>query len=432
MGRGELLLKCGLAVLLAWAAVTAVASGSAMAAEAGTGELIASPEPGWPQWRGPRRDGVSDETSLLPAWPDGGPKRLWTASDLGRGYSSPIISGDTLYITGDVGEQLHISAYGLDGRRKWRVVNGRAWKKSYPGARASCSYSDGRLYHMNAHGRVVCLDAGTGGEIWAVNVLQRFEGKNLIWGLSEHLLADERAVYVTPGGRKGLMAALDKKTGKTLWVTDPLPEERTCYSSPLLVQLNGRRQLLTSGSRHTFAVDAETGKLLWTFRHVLPQLMVTTMPVFHGDSLFITNSSVKEGTFYRLRIDRRNDRVEKVWSVEFSNDHAGILYADGAIYGARRKNTKGCINVDAESGRVRYRMESLASGSAIHADGRLYCLTQRGVMALLKPNAESFETVGRFSLIDAKKKDAWAHPVICDGRLYLRYHDTLYCYDIRK
>ena len=188
--------------------------------------LITSPEPGWPQWRGPRRDGISDEKDLLQSWPEGGPKLLWKIDGIGAGWSCPIIVGQRIYITGDVGEDLVIFALNLNGEVQWKIKNGRNWKNPYPGARACCVFSEGRLYHMNAHGRVVCLDAASGKELWAVNILERFDAKNITWALSECLLVDGPRLIVTPGGRKALMAALDKRTGKTIWITEPFGNDK--------------------------------------------------------------------------------------------------------------------------------------------------------------------------------------------------------------
>ena len=122
---------------------------------------------------------------MLPAWPEGGPKLLWKVSGIGRGYSSPIVVADRVYITGDQEKELLISAWTLDGQLDWKTANGEPWNNSFPGARSSCTYDEGKLSHMNAHGRLVCLDAATGAEAWAVNVLERYAAKNIMWGISE-------------------------------------------------------------------------------------------------------------------------------------------------------------------------------------------------------------------------------------------------------
>ncbi len=228
------------------------------------GHLIASPEPGWPQWRGPRRDGICDETGLLQEWPSAGPRLMWRSGDLGRGFSAPIITGGRIYLTGDVGDELRVYALDLEGKQVWQSKNGEAWNGPYPGARACCVFSEGRVYNMNAHGRVACLEAGTGKEVWAVNILERFGGTEITWGIADCLLIDGPRVIVTPGGTKALMAALDKRTGETVWTTEPLrlgpsdapnqerlPEpagevDSTSYSSPLLFELEGRRTIVRS------------------------------------------------------------------------------------------------------------------------------------------------------------------------------------------
>ena len=164
--------------------------------------LIASPERGWPQWRGPRRDGISDEKGLLDEWPADGPKLLWSADHLGKGWSSPIVVDQRLYITGDIDNDLMIYCFDTDGQLVWKTKNGKAWTGSFPGARGCCVFSQGRIYNLNAHGRLACLDASDGNELWAFNILERFDAKNIPWALGECLLVDGPRLIVSPGGKK--------------------------------------------------------------------------------------------------------------------------------------------------------------------------------------------------------------------------------------
>ncbi|MBI3857646.1 MAG: PQQ-like beta-propeller repeat protein [Planctomycetes bacterium] len=388
------------------------------------GRLIPSKEPGWPQWRGPRRDGVSDEKGLLQAWPEGGPKLLWKSGDLGRGWSSPIVTGGSIYLTGDVGEELHVFALDLDGKPKWKAVNGKAWTGQYPGARGSCAFDDGRIYHLNSQGRAACLDAATGREQWAVDVLQRFEGTLILWGLAECLLVDGPRLIVTPGGRKAAMAALDKKTGATVWSSEPIEKNDAGYASPILFELGGRRHLVNYSSRQVFGVDADTGRLLWKRPRPSEYIALCFTPVFCGDGVFITTPGKNGGTRYRIGAAD----AEVLWDNKLDTVQGGAVLFEGTIYGAGYEGFKGWAGIDPATGRPAHSMKDFASGSLIAADGRLYCFSERGEMALFKPG---FEPAGRFALPDDVRKDAWAHPVICDGRLYLRYHETLYCYDLR-
>jgi outer membrane protein assembly factor BamB len=411
--------------------------------------LVASPEPDWPQWRGPRRDGHCDETGLLPRWPESGPRKLWQTGELGRGYSSPVIVGDRLYLTGDVGEELHLFALDLSGRLVWRAANGRAWRTPYPGARASVTWTAGRLYHLNAHGRVACFEAATGRELWAVELFERFGGKNITWALSENLLVDRGRVFVTAGGSRALVAALDARTGETLWQSEPLrlgpgeppyqvrvaePLGKTdpaSYASPILLEWAGRRVLAGCSLRHFYGVDAETGALLWT-RPLLTRYAVIAMtPVLVGDGLFVTAPDTDDGGLFRLRRAGERIYVERAWTTRADTCHGGAVLVGDTLYGSWYRRDKGWYALDTRTGEVRHHLPDLAMGSVLYAEGRLYCLSQEGEMALLEPTPGGLEYRGRFRLVPGRVSDAWAHPVIHRQRLYLRYHETLYCFDIR-
>ena len=390
--------------------------------------LVRSASPDWPQWRGPQRDGISDETGLLPSWPDAGPTCLWKATGIANGYSSPIVVGDTVYVTGDKGDDLVIRAFALDGSPRWTAINGKAWNGSFPGARASCAYDDGKLYHMNAHGRLACLDAATGRELWAVDVLDRFEAQNIMWGITESVLVHDGLVFATPAGAKGLMVALDKRTGDTVWATGPLAEEQASYASPILLAVGQRRLLVNSATKRAFAVDAKDGQLCWQMPQADPKNTVTTTPILAGNRLVFTNSSRNYGAVFCVAFDGLPG--DKAWSTELSVSHGGLVCVDNRLCGASSRGVaKGWLAIDAAAGTPKS-VGELPPGSIVHADNRFYCLAENGVMTLQQLTGEGFKTVGSFRL--AEGKDAWAHPVICKGRLFLRYHDTLFCYDVRQ
>ena len=392
---------------------------------------IASPEPDWPQWNGPRRNSISEEKGLLPSWPEGGPRLVWKIGDLGQGWSSPIIVKDRIYITGDVDDDLVIYAFDLKGKPVWKIKNGRSWTGQYPGARACCVYSEGKLYHMNAHGRVVCLDAATGKELWAVNVLERFQGQNITWAMSECLLIDGPRLIVTPGGKDALMAALDKTTGRTVWTAAPRDEARASYCSPLLFHHAGRRILASCSSAQGFGVDADGGKLLWTVPLKSPYAVNTTTPVYGANKIFYTTPYVY-GTCYQLQPGQAGPQPEKTWDTTLDTCTGTVLYLDGLLYGSGYKKHKSWLCMDWKSGEIRYELKGLTSGAAVYADGRLYCLAEDGRAALLRPTPQQFEIDGQFRLVAERVHDAWAHPVLLHGKLYLRYHDILWCYDVGR
>jgi outer membrane protein assembly factor BamB len=405
--------------------LTAAATLTAAAQEP---SLVRSAAPDWPQWRGPHRDGISAETGLLPSWPDEGPKLLWKVSGIGQGYSSPIVVADRVYITGDQDRELAINAFTLDGQTAWKTTNGAPWKNPYPGARSSCTFDDGKLYHMNAHGRLVCLDAATGEEAWVVNVLEQYQAKNIIWGISESVVVHGDRVFATPAGAKGLMVAHDKRTGAPIWATAALDGEQASYSSPILINVGPRQLLVNGGLKYVFAVDSENGALVWRLPQVDPNNTVNTTPVLWGRRLLLTNSSRGFGAVFGVQFG--DDSASRAWTSNLTISHGGTVCVDGQLCGASsRGDARGWVMIDAATGKPR-QVSDQPGGSMIFADGRFYCLTASGVMLLQELTEAGFRTAGTFRL--AEGRDVWAHPVLCQGRLFLRYGDTLYCYDVRR
>lgn len=406
-----------------------------------TARLVSSPESGWPQFRGPRRDGISDERGLLPAWPEGGPKLLWSATGVGRGFSSPVIAGGRLFLTGDFDGEVRVQALDLAGRPLWSAANGPSWLNQYQGARASVAYSEGHVYHYSAHGRVTGFEAATGRQVWTVDLLQQFGGANITWGLSECLLVEGEVVYATAGGSQALLVALDKRTGAVRWQGAPLRDvggngevENAGYVSPIRVDFAGRRLLIGCSLRHLYCADADTGALQWTRRLPTSYSVLAMMPVLVGDAVFMTAPFGPPGRLYQLVAPARPGEpvgVKDGWTTRLDTCQGGVVHVAGRLYGSYYPARQGWAALDAATGEVLYEAPELVKGSALWADQRLYALSEDGWMRLLEPTATRFEVRGQFRLPHTRGRDAWAHPVVCDGRLYLRYHDALYCHDVR-
>lgn len=399
---------------------------------------IASPEPGWPQWRGPARDGLSAETNLLTTWPSGGPPLLWTADGLGSGWSCPVGRGDTVYVTGDVGSNLIVFALNsADGRERWRATNGAAWRASYPGARSCGALAGDRYYHLNAHGRLACLDAATGRERWAVDLCARFDTRPHTWGLSECVLVDGDRVIVTPAGPRTLVAALDWSDGRTLWQTGPLSNEVPSYVSPILVRHGGRRLLLSGTSHHVWAVDADQGRLVWSIPFHGRWGATVSTPVYGGRRVFFAAPDGPGGRQYRVPA---TGDPEPAWEGAADVLTGSGILRDGVLYANGCKDTKTLQALDWTDGHVRADYTGVAAGrpaghasaAMLWAEGRLYALFDDGMVSLLRPGPDGFAVDGRFELTKAIRRDAWAHPVLLDGRLYLRHHERLWCFDVRR
>ena len=419
--------------------VCAGALGSAVGVEAGRAELIASPEVGWPQFRGARRDGVSDERGLLQVWPEGGPKLLWSATGAGKGFSSTIIGGGRIYVTGDFGEEVRVLAYDLSGKPLWSARNGDAWLNQYQGARASVTFRDGSLYHQNAHGRIVCLDAATGKEQWAVELMKRFGGENITWGFSECLLVDDDAVYATAGGRDAMLVALDRRTGELRWKVAQADGagdkvESATYAAPILVRCAGRQLVIGCTQRQLYCVDADTGVLQWTRARVTTYSVLAMSPVLVGDAIFMTAPIGPPGQLYKLVAPTAAGErvgVEDAWTTALDTCQGGVVHVGGRLFGSTYPKRGSWQALDARDGKLLYETAEFAKGAMLAADGLLYTLAEDGWMLLLEPTDKEFAVRGRFRLAETRDRNAWAHPVIYDGRLYLRYNDTVSCYDVR-
>ncbi|MCX7819776.1 MAG: PQQ-binding-like beta-propeller repeat protein [Kiritimatiellae bacterium] len=431
---------------MGWARALVAVSASATLA---TAELIESPEPGWPQWRGRRRDGISPETGLLREWPENGPPLVWTVHGLGRGWSSPVVSGGRIVVTGDLGDVLVIHALDMEGRVLWRATNGAAWKGPYPGARASCAIAGERVVHLNAHGRCAAYDVRDGRELWAVNVLERFEAPNIRWAISECLLVDRGRVLVTAGGARALIAALDLRDGSTVWASPPLrlgpspsaqhqrladpagEADPAGYTSPVLLRVGERRVVVNCSNRHAFGADAETGQLLWT--RPLPtrfQVLACT-PVVWRDAVFVTGPDGEGGLMVRMRTANGELMVEDMWRSPLDTGQHGAVVAGDELFASFYREPRRWIAMEPATGRIRYEARDWQRGAPIWADGRLVIVSETGEVLLVEPTGSDFRIRGRFRIAGPATRDAWAHPVLVDGHLYLRHHDQMECRDVR-
>lgn len=393
--------------------------------------FVAADAPYWPQFHGPRRDNLSTETGLLKKWPEGGPKRLWTARGIGSGFAGVSIADGSIYTSGNIEGNTVITALDMDGKIRWQVPNGKAWETPKGGSRATPTIDGQRLYHKNPYGDVVCLEAKTGKRIWGLNILEAFRSKNIMWAVSESLLIDGEHVICCPGGPETAVVALNKNTGRTVWKS-PSAGDLAGYASPILAEYQGLRMILTLTSRAMIGVNADGGDLLWRVAHVTPFDETITSPIYHAGHVFVSTRSTGS-VMYRLRVAGNQASVEPLWrSRELDNQHGGVLLLDGNLYGAALTANHGnWVCLDWKTGQKTYAAQGVGHGCLTCADGMLYTLSERFRMGLVKATPHGHEVVGEFRLPAGGEGPSWAHPVVCGGRLYIRYSDFLHAYDVR-
>lgn len=393
---------------------------------AGAVELV----PFWPQFHGPNRDNISTEEGLLKQWPENGPDLVWTAQGLGHGYSTVSIAGGMIYTAGNIGGDTVITALDLDGKMVWQATNGKAWTRDHPGTRGTPTIDGDHVYHESPLGEVICLDAKTGKTIWQVNIIEQFQATNIKWALSESLLIDGDHVICCPGGPETSMVALNKRTGAVVWKA-PSTGEPAGYASPILVEQQGLRIIVTMTSRAVIGVNADTGKLLWHVEHESYMGQNVMVPLVHDGYIFITTlqgGSVK----WQIRVVDGGASLKEVWrSGELENQHGGAVLVNGNLYGtSSSKNRNQWVCLDWETGKVTHVEGGVGKGSPTVADGMLYTLGERGTMGLVQPTAKGHEMVSSFRIPEGGKGNSWAHPVVCAGRLYIRHGEFLYAYDV--
>ena len=392
----------------------------------------------WPQFHGPNRDNKSADTGLLRAWPEGGPSRLWEAAGIGEGYSTVAIVGERIYTTGAIDDACVITALDLDGKKVWTQRNGKAWKRSYPGTRSIPTINDGLLHHLSGIGNLACLEADSGEVVWAVNILEKFGGRNITWGLAESPLVVGDKVICTPGGKRVSMVALDRRTGEVVW-TCTGAGDRPGYASPILIDYEGLKQVVTVMSESVVGVRASDGKLLWRYPHKVYADENITTPLFHDGFVIVSGCVGKGTTSLRLQVSDNESSVKVHWhNKTLDNKQGSIVLLDGRIYGYGEMQSRSdpWVCIDFTSGATVFQDAPVRSsykyknGCLTYADGMFYLFSDNGNMALAKPTDKGFKVTGRLKIEDPGTRPTWAHPVVHGGRLYLRYGDKLGVYHV--
>jgi outer membrane protein assembly factor BamB len=263
-----------------------------------------------------------------------------------------------------------------------------------------------------------------------VNIFDRFKGPTTEWDLAECLLVDGDRVICTPGGPDAVMAALDKKTGDTVWVTTGMTD-MTSYVPPLLVKHHQRRIILTETSKFLIGVDADTGALLWKHEHLTQYDIHAVTPVYKDGSVYYVAGYKSGGGLLDLAKDGASYTVRWL-DTELDCQHHGVMLVDGYLYGTTHHRGGGqMVCLDWATGKVMWTSKEITQANMEYADGLLYAYEgpTKGIMSLIKPSSAGLERVGQFAVTDGTKEH-WAHPTIAHKRLYIRHGDALACYDI--
>src|SRR5688572_19643378 len=387
----------------------------------------------WPQWRGPDRSDVSKETGLLKKWPTEGPKRVWLYENAGNGYSGPAIANGKYFTIGtrdnnecvlaldaNTGKELWVAKIGAELDNRWGS-----------GPRGTPTVDGDRVYALSGKGDLACINVADGKVVWTAS-MNALGGKTPGWGYTESVLVDGDKVVCTPGGSKGALAALNKADGKEIWRSSDFTDGAQ-YASIIPADINGQRQYIQLTMQHLVGISAKDGKQLWSSDWPGRTAVIPT-PIYRDSHVYISSGY---GVGCKLVKIEAGDKATTVYENKvMKNHHGGVILVGDHLYGY--SDGLGWVCQDFKSGdEVWAERNKLGKGAIAYADGMLYCLDEKsGTLVLVEASPKGWTEHGRFKLdpqtkIRSPQGRIWTHPVISNGKLYLRDQDLIYCYDIK-
>jgi outer membrane protein assembly factor BamB len=390
----------------------------------------------WPQWNGRNRDGKSADTGLLAEWPAGGPKLAWKATGFGKGYSEFAVVGDRIYTIGDKDDADFLIAASTDGGKiLWSTKVGAPGSPevpgyTFPGPRSTPTVDGDLIFAMNAWGDLICVNSADGKEQWRKNLKTDFGGAVPTWGYAESPLVDGDQVVVTPGGAKCALVALNKKTGEVIWqskdFTDPAH-----YSSIVPTDIDGTRQYIQLTAANVVGISAKDGSVLWKAPRQGNVAVVPT-PVVSGNEVYVTSGYGAGCNMFKVTGADGKFSVNQVYANHVMvNHHGGVVRVGDYIFGY--SDDKGLTCQNAQTGASLWAEKSaIKKGSISYADGKLYLREEdSGAVVLVNAASNGYEEKGRIKQPNRAPEKAWSHPVIANGKLYIRDQDLALCYDIK-
>ncbi len=386
----------------------------------------------WPCFRGPNHDGISGETGISTSWPKDGPPVVWSRN-VGRAFSSFAIVDRRLFTCGEQdGQQVLICLNADDGEVQWKRRLEPAMTdpdENLYGTRATPTVDEGRVFILGGHAGLFCRDVRTGEQLWSRTFSNRPH-----WGYSGSVLIEGDLAIVSAGGSDGSLLAMDKRTGKTVWTCGDDPAG---YATPQPFDFDGRRYVCGFMAQSVIIAEAATGKLALRQEWQSHSGVNVSTPIFHEGQLLVTTGYGYGSGLFRLRRDEEVLAADEVWkSTKLRCKFQTPILLGGALY-ASDENALKCV--DFKTGRVLWRKGGIRNGSLLCADGLLLLLTETGELQIAKPSPEGFDPLATVKLFEGSKynlftrkqgRRCWTAPVFCNGRLYIRDHDTVVCLDL--
>ena len=388
----------------------------------------------WPQWRGDSRRDHSPDKGLLAQWPQEGPKQVWSFNNAGSGYAGFAIAKDSLFTMGlRDGMEFLIAVNASTGKELWSSSAGQKYPNGWgDGPRMTPTVDGDRVFAIGGQGLLICVEAKNGKLIWSKNLVTDLGGQLQDWGYTESPLVVGDIVICTPGGPQGTLAGLDKSSGAVRWRTSGLTDKAQ-YSSPILIQHEGQPQVVQLVMNRFFGVSPKDGSVLWK-KDFPGRVAVIPTPIYEDGIVYVTAGygvgceAVRLGT---------NNSIAPLYSNKvMKNHHGGVVCVDGYLYG--HSDGAGWVCQELKTGKEIWSHKGFGKGSVTYADGKLICLDERnGDVALVEASTQGWKELSRFKLAPLSSKRSpqggiWPHPVVVNGRLYLRDQELLHCFNVKS
>ncbi len=380
----------------------------------------------WTDFRGPNRDGRYDERRIHTSWPRDGLRLLWR-QPVGGGYASFVVAGGRAFTIEQRRNQEVVSACDLEtGRELWA----HSWNAQFrermggDGPRATPTWDQGRIYALGATGELGCLEAETGRLIWERNILKDNDATNLEWGMAASPLVVDEKVIVLPGGPGGKsVVAYDKLNGEPVWKS---LDDKQAYTSPMLVTLAGKRQILIVSALRAMGLAVEDGSLLWDYPWKTSYDVNAAQPIMIDENRFFISASYGHGAAV-VEVHQANEGflARTVWeNTKMKNKFSSSVLYQGHIYGLD-EGILACVDVG--TGERKWKGGRYGYGQVLLASGHLIVLTEYGDLVLGKATPERHQELARFSALRGK---TWNLPILAAGRLLIRNSTEMACFDI--
>jgi len=387
---------------------------------------------GWPQYRGPRGDGVSPETINNTDWQANPPKQLWKVPTP-LGFSSFAVADGRAFtlvaIDGDEGEKVE-ACVALDaetGRELWSVQLGASEyghdggnagapnNRGGDGPRSTPTVDDGLVYVYDSHLVLSCFKAASGELVWKHDIINDFDGRQIKWLNATSPLLVGDTIYVGGGGAGQSFLAFDKTSGKLLWKTG---DETITHATPTYAEINGKPQVIFFVQSGLVSLNADDGKELWRTKFPF-NVSTAASPVVEGNRVFC---SAGYGVGSLLVEVNDGPEPKEIWfkANELMNHWSTPVAHDGHLYGMFEFKKYGDAPlqcVDLATGEIKWSQRGFGPGNCILAGDKLLALADNGELVLVSASPEKYEELSRLKAVDGK---CWSTPALSDGRVYVR------------